>query len=299
MLKKPADKKTKKTVKAHEKPTEEVASKEPSTIESLPKPQPVTVGATPAVEAANPSSPDIKLVLNPTSPTATTPTPTVVTPEPTTIPTTPVAPSITPDIMTEPDPTTGVTTDSLTSAEPSAAISATSPVSGDGTDDFEPEHGGSGLRILLIFITALLVGGAAVGGFFYYSQIKTKEPPKNVKSETPVQAPTAAPTEPVASESAQKTDAATLSVQILNGSGTAGEAARVRDELQKAGFEKFSLGNADSYDYTDTEVQVKEGLPGTVFESIQKSLSAYTVVEESALPTSSSYDVVINVGKKK
>jgi LCP family protein required for cell wall assembly len=44
-------------------------------------------------------------------------------------------------------------------------------------------------------------------------------------------------------------------VQVLNGSGVAGEASRVAKELTAAGFQVVGVGNAASSDYTTTEVR--------------------------------------------
>jgi hypothetical protein len=174
-------------------------------------------------------------------------------------------------------------------------IGDTTTLQTDESDDFEPEHKGNGMKVVLIFLTAIIVGGGAVAGFLFFSHNKQASVPQVTVS--PTQA--ISPTEPVASESAAMADIANLSVQILNGSGTAGEAARVRDFLQEAGFETFSLGNADSYEYTDTEVQLKEASPSAVFGKIKDALSTYTVVEKDQLPATSDYDVVIFVGKHK
>jgi hypothetical protein len=186
-----------------------------------------------------------------------------------------------------------VTTDSLTTSPLPQATPITEPTitTSPDPDDFEPEHKGSMMKVILIFLTALIVGGGAVAGFMYFSKQQPVPEEKKVVA-TPTAAPALETEDPAASESAGTAELAELSVQILNGSGTAGEASRVRDLLEEAGFETFSLGNADSYDYTDTEVQVKEGVAGA-FDKIKDALSTYAVVENS------DYDIVIFVGKQK
>ncbi len=293
MPKKIDEKKPKKVAKA---PTpKEVkttkAAKSPSSIDALPD----TAPSTPPSPSS--TAPAVNIVLNQPAPNDTQTS--SATPVPAKEPVTPSEPTEIPAIITEPDVTTGVINDSLTMPQADTPlISTASPVS-DDTDDFEPEQGGGGLRILLIFITALLVGGIAVGGFLYYSQMQASEGQTPIMAEPTV--PVAAePTEdPEATGSAQAAELAELSVQILNGSGTAGEAARVRDALETGGFAKFSLGNADSYDYTDTEVQMREGLPESVFEAVETALEDYTVVEESTLSATATHDIVIFVGQRK
>lgn len=254
--------------KKHKKLFKLPAKEKESAIESLPQP------------AKNPERApnDIKLVLNqtdtpqpPASPTEAQPIQTPITPTPVPAPTTEIPAAVPLDPLT--------------------------PL-GQAQDDFEPEKGGHLFRVLLIFITALLAGGVAVAGFLYVSQKKPQKVP--APHELPTPAVTIMPTEPVASSSATGTvDVSSLSVQILNGSGIAGEASRVRDDLKKVGFTNFSLGNADSYDFTDTQVQVKENADAGLFKTIQEALSNYTTVEKDPLLKTNTYDVVITVGKQK
>src|SRR3989344_3619400 len=63
----------------------------------------------------------------------------------------------------------------------------------------------------------------------------------------PTQAPTATPT-PV------EFDRASLSVQVLNGSGVSGEAGRMETYLSDLGYENTEIGNADNSDYQDITI---------------------------------------------
>ncbi|KKS21999.1 MAG: hypothetical protein UU78_C0025G0009, partial [Candidatus Roizmanbacteria bacterium GW2011_GWC2_41_7] len=69
--------------------------------------------------------------------------------------------------------------------------------------------------------------------------------------------------------------------------------------LETEGFEQFDTGNADSFDFTDTEARMKEEVPASVFTSIMESLEDYTVVEGDVLDEDADYDIVITVGQKK
>lgn len=93
-----------------------------------------------------------------------------------------------------------------------------------------------------------------------------------------------------------------LKVQILNGSGKVGEAGVVKTALLKLGFTSgnISTGNAESYDFKDTEVSFKSGIPVSLLSDIQKALDKYTVVKaKSDLEKDSKFDISITVGTTK
>jgi hypothetical protein len=168
----------------------------------------------------------------------------------------------------------------------------------DTTKDVE--KGGSGFNGKLFFGLLLLfiLLGALAGGLFYYKQ-RVAPPTGNMEPKTSdvSNAPTATPT-PV-----EKVDLTKYTVNVLNGSGTAGQAGVVKDLLVKSGFdaEKVKTANASTYDFKSTEVQVKVDVPAGIIDAIIKSLNtSYTVeVMEDNLTASSSYDVVVTVGSKK
>lgn len=174
--------------------------------------------------------------------------------------------------------------------------------------DFVAEEKSGGKKLLIVFVIALLIGGGAVAGFFYFFNPYKQTPESEKQSADAVEESTdETPTpeleeEIVATDSAEpeEVDLSTLSVQILNGSGTAGEAGVVNELLKAEGFELFELGNASSYDYTATDVQIKEGTALEVFETIKDALTAdgYTIAEDDALSEDNEYDVIIVVGTK-
>src|SRR3712207_3860826 len=59
--------------------------------------------------------------------------------------------------------------------------------------------------------------------------------------------------------SPQTVDPTTVAVEVLNGSGTSGLAAKAADALTAAGFTVPSKGNADSSDHELTEVRYATG----------------------------------------
>lgn len=182
-----------------------------------------------------------------------------------------------------------------------------SPVSSGPTEspvdeEFEPEEspGNTWKTIMVVFVTALLVGALAVVGIFYFQSSSEKQLPS---AEPTGAAPTSSPTgEETATEGAtltQKPDLTTYSLQVLNGAGVPGAASTVQDLLIAAGFEDIAVGNAGAYDYEDTEVQMKEDVSEEVYTAITEALKDYSVVKsDEPLEETADYDIVIIVGQK-
>lgn len=164
-------------------------------------------------------------------------------------------------------------------------------------------------KLLLLILAVLVVGGLVVGGIFFYrsrgatpkaeeTDMKDKaSQPDEEKPEVLEASPTGSITQ-IQEEEAAAVKLADYAVQVLNGSGIAGEAGNVKDLLEAEGFEKLDVGNADSYDYTDTEVRMKKNTPKEVFETIKSALKDYTVVEGDKLEEEKN-DVMVIVGQKK
>lgn len=165
-------------------------------------------------------------------------------------------------------------------------------------------------KLILIILAVVIIGGLVGGGFLFLrarssttetGEEPTTKPESQVEMEEAADAeasPTASTTEAPKDEPT-KVDLTDYSVQVLNGSGVAGEAGKVKDLLETEGFEKFDVGNADSYDYTDTEVRMKKDTLKEVFEKIKSAMEDYTVVEGDELEKEAENDVVVIVGQKE
>lgn len=88
-------------------------------------------------------------------------------------------------------------------------------------------------------------------------------------------------------------------IQILNGTGTAGQASEVSNLLNKNDFKIESVGNADNYDFTKTQIEVKSSVPADIIDLIKKSLEDdYPAkVSTSNLPETSEFDIIVTTGK--
>ncbi|MGD8744352.1 MAG: LytR C-terminal domain-containing protein [Candidatus Woesebacteria bacterium] len=166
--------------------------------------------------------------------------------------------------------------------------------------DEEPK-GGRGKFFLIFFIVVILLGAIGGGIYYYQTNLKQTSEIEPQPSEDRVVVPTESmETEEEATESAEM-ESADYSVQVLNGSGVPGEAGNVAEILEETGFEGIDTGNADSYDYVETQVQMKEGVPDSVYETIKESLEDNYIIEQSdeTLSEDSDFDIIVLVGSEK
>ena len=151
--------------------------------------------------------------------------------------------------------------------------------------------------IFFAFTISLILGGLLVGGIFYFRT--------NVDITTPKETPTPKSTitpdtnQPEPTEESGSVEISELKVQILNGSGIAGEANSVAALLVTAGFEDIDTANAKTYDYTKTEISTKKSLRSSVVDEIESALSGYSLATGSDLDEDYEYDVVVIVGTSK
>lgn len=93
-------------------------------------------------------------------------------------------------------------------------------------------------------------------------------------------------------------DPKTFKIEILNGSGIAGQAAKVSEVLTPNGFVVEKTGNASNFDFTETQIQVKSTVPESIVSLLTKSLDQYSpVVSDVKLESSDSFDIIITIGK--
>lgn len=101
---------------------------------------------------------------------------------------------------------------------------------------------------------------------------------------------------PTATESAQ-VDFSDYSIRILNGSGRAGEAARLEAILEDNGFNVIEIGNANSSNYEKTEVYHKEEVPQSLILGLDKILNTlYDFSISANLEEDSESDILIIIG---
>jgi hypothetical protein len=192
--------------------------------------------------------------------------------------------------------------------EPEPVVDATSApaltpeISFDQDDsELKPEKTSnpkSNKGLFVALAITLIVGGALTGGILYSRSASTNQDIRSKAAETPEAVVTEVVTE-TPTPTPEEIDLSKYTLQIQNGSGTAGQAGAVDELLQAEGFAEAETANADSYDYEDTEVQLKAGTPKAVYSAIERALNSdYTVVSADTLEENSDFDVVIVVGQK-
>ncbi len=85
--------------------------------------------------------------------------------------------------------------------------------------------------------------------------------PVPTESEKPTGTPTptkaVTPTKTNSVDPTTKLDRADLDIHVLNGSGVSGASKKMSDYLEGLGYNVIQIGNAENFDYEETEVQLK------------------------------------------
>ena len=150
--------------------------------------------------------------------------------------------------------------------------------------------------LFFAFLIGLTLGAGLIGGVFYYRSKVGKLAINVTKEKSSPQATVESSPTP---QSEEKLDLSKYSIQILNGSGIAGEAGRVEKLLNTVGFTNTKTGNAKTYDFEESEIAIKKSDPEILFSEVEKALSSYKLTKIDPLDESSSFDIVITVGKSK
>lgn len=169
------------------------------------------------------------------------------------------------------------------------------------TSQVPPRAGGGMGKFLALFLTLLIIAALGGGVYYYRSNVEGNPLTQNETSKTEEKVETT-PAAQTPTPTIPQVDLSSLKVQILNGSGVAGEAGKAQSYLEKPGFKSFKTGNASSFNFTDTTVALKANTPEEVFTEAQKALSDYyqnVVKADKPLPESSEFDIVVTIGKKK
>ncbi len=120
---------------------------------------------------------------------------------------------------------------------------------GFGLINDQPEKKSSALLYILGSIILIVAVGYTLYDFF---NIGSNASAKTALTPSVTMTPAPSPT-PVTTANLDKSK---LSITVLNGSGKVGVASAMQTILENDGYTVSSIGNADNYNYTETEIHV-------------------------------------------
>lgn len=153
-----------------------------------------------------------------------------------------------------------------------------------------PQKSKKGLVLLIVAIVIIL----AILGFFIF---KGSQSP----SATPTPLPTIEETQetPAPTGTPEVLDKSKIKIEVQNGTGIAGEAAYLQDQLKALGYSNITVGNASSQDETSTTVTFSKTTSRTVVDEITRKLQDLYKNVEIKTSGSLSTDVLIVTGLRK
>lgn len=145
-----------------------------------------------------------------------------------------------------------------------------------------------GPLIAIIVIIVLLL----VVGFFVLRKSKKNSQTESTITVTQEPTPTEKP----------KVDKQTVTIQVLNGTGTPGQAGNAVDALKKAGYnaDNIKTANASDYTHTVTTIAAKSGFEDTVSDIKSALSSAFDTINIDSTPLGpdGQFDIVVTTGGK-
>ncbi len=152
-----------------------------------------------------------------------------------------------------------------------------------------------GKKVIIGLVIGLAIGLVVGGGVWLISGGSTN---LGLSKPKPTATPTETPTTPTPEASpTPQLERSDLSLEVLNGSGEPGAAGDAQAVLEDLGYENIEAGNADSYDYDQTEVSIKEGKKEYLQLLLNDLKEEYSISSESAyLEEDYDYDAQIIVG---
>jgi hypothetical protein len=143
--------------------------------------------------------------------------------------------------------------------------------------------------IFFLFFLLLLSVGVAVGGYYVLSNMNlSAQPEKEIVATTPTPTPTPDVTLPKEE----------LSVEVLNGTGTAGQAGRASTLLEDLNLVNIETGNADTEENTTTIITFSDKVSQVIQDEVVAALEeAFTKVTASTVPDQET-DIVVTTGEE-
>jgi len=157
------------------------------------------------------------------------------------------------------------------------------------------------LKWLFGAIGVLLIVGA--GGWFLYMNYSGGEaeptPTPSVGGLSSFRTPEPLGPEPTAAATAEPVAKAKVRIEVLNGTGKAGEAGYLKTKLEALGYEEITAGNADDQDQTRTTVTFSEGVGQEVQDEVTELLEDIYDQVRARKGTLENYEISVVVGVRK
>ena len=150
-------------------------------------------------------------------------------------------------------------------------------------------------NILLVIFAVLII--AAGSSFFFIKQKKQAASPKKEAEITQV-SPTPTPAEEsTTAAEIEEISKDALKIQILNGTGIAGQAQDLADLLISDGFGDVTLSNSPTTDNTQAKVSFKDRVPQIVKDNLTQKLEEIFETVQVETLQESDFDIAITTGK--
>lgn len=152
-----------------------------------------------------------------------------------------------------------------------------------------------GLLMVVVILVLLAVG--VVGFVVYKSNAMSKEQIAVVPTPTP---DTSTPTPTDTPATPQITDKSVVKIQVLNGSGTVGQAGQIATALEKDDFKTPDTGNFDGDKQADTVVNYTASVDKSLVDEVVTVLKkSFTTVDASVSSTLTDFDIQVITGTGK
>lgn len=163
---------------------------------------------------------------------------------------------------------------------------------GDTTTQYSTQPGGAKKKNPVILIVVVIIAALLAGTvFLLQQQKKTDEPEVAVVEQEPT--PTEQP----------EIDKKSVKIQVVNGTGTPGQAGIAVDALEEEGYDPDNIktANAEEFDSTDTTITARDGFEDIAsnIEGILKDTFDSIEIESTPLDKDSEFDIIIVTGGKK
>src|SRR3989344_4360136 len=172
------------------------------------------------------------------------------------------------------------------------------PDTGSQTDQEESESLKKSHKYIFFILLVVLIIIAGLS-FVFIRQKKSKDSPKEetaIAQTSPKPTPSEESTAAAEIEEISKED---LKIQILNGTGVAGQAQDLADLLKSDGFGDVTLSNSPTTDNTQAKVSFKDRVPQTIRSNLTQKLEEIFETVQVETLMESGFDIKITTGKLK